>query len=84
MALNMQQKFVMVLEVRGFRVVKRGKYIVMGRESCRTNSGRPVFFYVGKSGALRTGINQSSSRPAWDSDKQKLLEEFETLMPPGF
>ena len=85
MALNMQQKFVMVLEAHGFAIVKRGKYITMGKDTSRmTGTNRPAYLYVGKSGSLRRGPNQASSYPIRDESKRKLLAEYETLMPPGF
>ena len=84
MAVNMQQKFVMVLEARGFAIVKRGKYVVMEKETHHTKVGRLIRLYVGRSGALRAGISQALSRPLLDSSKQKLLAEYETLMPSGF
>ena len=82
--MNMQQKFVMVLEARGFVVVKRGKYIVMGKESFKMTTGKPGFFYIGKSGALRAGGNQASSRPLSDRHKSAILGAYDNLMPPGF
>ena len=84
MAVNMQQKFVAVLEARGFAVVKRGKYIVMGKENFKTKTGKPGFLYVGKSGALRAGGNQASSRSVSDRNKNAILADYDTLMPPGF
>ena len=84
MAMNMQQKFVTVLFSRGFDIVKRGKYIVMGHKGFVAKSGKPKFFYVGKSGALRVGINQASSIAMSDSFKSRQLKEYYNLMPPGF
>ena len=84
MAVNMQTKFVAVLEARGFAVVKRGKYIVMGKESFKTKTGKPGFLYVGKSGSLRAGGNQASSRPLSDRHKSAILGAYNNLMPPGF
>ena len=83
MAVNMQQKFVMVLEARGFVIVKRGKYVVMEKET-RHKVGKLIRLYVGRSGALRAGTSQALSRPLFDSTKQKLLAEYDNLMPPGF
>ena len=82
--MNMQEKFVVVLEARGFVIVKRGKYIVMGHEGFVAKSGKPKFFYVGKSGALRVGINQASSIAMSDLFKSRKLKEYDNLMPPGF
>ena len=84
MAVNLQTKFVAVLEARGFAIVKWGKYIVMGHKGFVAKSGKPKFFYVGKSGALRVGINQASSIAMSDSFKSRQLEGYDNLMPPGF
>ena len=84
MAVNLQTKFVMVLEARGFKITKRGKYIVMEKENYHTKIGRPIRLYVGKSGAVRRGITQAFSHALLDSQKQMLLGEYDNLMPEGF
>ena len=72
-----QQKFVAVLESRGLAIVKRGKYIVMGHKNFVAKSGKPKFFYVGKAGSLRVGINQASSKVVSDSYKKELCDLIE-------
>ena len=79
-----QEKFVVVLEGQGFTVVKKGKYIVMGKEGFETKGAKPAFFFLGRSGALRVGRNQASSRSLSDRYKGALLKKYVTAMPPGF
>ena len=81
MAMNMQTKFVMVLEDMGFNVVKRGKYIVMGKENYCTADGSLAYFYIGKSGALRIGRNRGLSLSVRSSRKRLLLQRYEKLVP---
>ena len=84
MALNMQQKFVMVLEARGFVIVTRRKYIVMTKKDFGWVDGKPDMIYLGKSGSVRRGSTRANSQPITHAGKERLLAEFETLMPPGF
>ena len=84
MAVNMQTKLVLVLESRGFVIVRRGKYIVMQRKNYYTSGGRTIYLYIGKSGALRSGTTQASSRALSDNQKRVFLAEYDELIPMGF
>ena len=82
--MNMQQKFVTVLEVYGFVVVEWGEYIVMGNENSRTSNDEQLYFYIAKSGVLRIGSSLLLSYAVVDSDKKMLLAKYEELTLPGF
>ena len=82
MTMNRQQKFQMVLEHRGFAVVKRGKYVVMGKDGFMLGKdGKPTYFYLGKSGSARIGKSQAKSNALSDNWKRLRLDEWEKLVP---
>lgn len=74
---------VAALKARGAVEVKRGKYTVLTRT--KNLRGEPVeaksFWFVGKSGAVRSGPNARDSRPLDDGWKDQLLVEGEGLAP---
>ena len=77
----MGHKFRVALENRGHKIVRHGKYTVMDTD--RSLDDKPIFLYIGSSGALRRGTSQATSRPCNEEFKKRLIEEYETLKDNG-
>ena len=78
----MGHKFRVALLNRGEKFVRSGKYIVLTYERSKPRIP-PVFYYIGRSGALRRGTSQAQSRPCSNEFKQRLVEEYQTLKDHG-
>lgn len=85
MSQTLHDRFCMALEYRGHRRVvnaRTGKYTVYARADL-DQRGRPTFYYVGVSGALRVGANATESIPASSKFKDLLLAYTEKRGPSG-
>lgn len=73
---TLQQQLIDALLKRGSVVVpsKTRKYVTLTRLT-PTKEGKPTYYFVGKAGALRYGVNSTSSFAASDTFKYKLLCE---------
>jgi hypothetical protein len=69
---TLQERYVAALEARGCRkvVAKTRKYVTLTRNMV---DGKPTYYFVGKSGAVRYGRNATDSFAASDKFKAALL-----------
>lgn len=67
--MNMREKFIMALNARGLKEVKRtGKYVVFASSTSGGN------YYVGQSGGLRFGASVATSHPVSNKLKMQMLQ----------
>ena len=80
----MSHKFIVALLNRGETFVKyTGKYRVYTCSKAKGKDGRPAFYYIGRSGAIRAGVTSANSKPLTGEAKQRLIDEYETLKEQG-